>query len=86
MMEVILIGDMKFEGSEPAGTGLVIEADPMTLRSLAGFLYGKVDLLHAGALRNAVDAFCSCGGDGPGSGCQACEVWHRVKPFMVEGQ
>jgi len=30
------------------------------------------------ALREAVDAACTCGGAGPGDGCPACEVWHAL--------
>ena len=29
-------------------------------------------------LRDAVNAECACGGDGPENGCLACQVWHRV--------
>lgn len=30
------------------------------------------------ALREAVYAFCECGGGAPGECCPACEVWHSL--------
>jgi DNA repair exonuclease SbcCD ATPase subunit len=32
-----------------------------------------------GALRHAVNMACTCGGDGPGDCCPACEVWHLMR-------
>ena len=29
-------------------------------------------------IRRAVNASCKCGGAGPGEGCPACEVYHRL--------
>ena len=29
----------------------------------------------------AVNGACSCGGNGPGDGCPACEVWHVIADF-----
>jgi hypothetical protein len=34
------------------------------------------------ALREAVNENCSCGGNGPGEGCAACEVWHATLGMM----
>jgi len=34
---------------------------------------------YRGALREAVNASCTCGGAGPGEGCPACEVWHWMR-------
>lgn len=31
------------------------------------------------ALRVAVNMACTCGGDGPGDCCSACEVWHMMR-------
>jgi hypothetical protein len=31
------------------------------------------------ALREACDSACTCGGDGPGDCCPACEVWHLMR-------
>lgn len=30
-------------------------------------------------IREAVNSACTCGGDGPGMCCPACEVWHSIK-------
>jgi len=30
-------------------------------------------------LQELVNANCSCGGSGPGDGCEACEFWHSYK-------
>ena len=29
-------------------------------------------------LQNAVNAHCTCGGDGPGNGCVACDIYHAA--------
>ncbi len=34
-------------------------------------------MTHQDQLNRAVNSLCSCGGDEPGRGCLACEVWHR---------
>lgn len=34
---------------------------------------------HVDRLHEAVNASCTCGGAGPGEGCPACEVWHRMR-------
>lgn len=31
-------------------------------------------------ITNAHHAACTCGGAGPGAGCPACEMWHRLFP------
>ena len=33
-------------------------------------------------VERAVNAACTCGGDGPGAGCPACEVWHALRAKM----
>jgi hypothetical protein len=39
----------------------------------------------AESLREVVNDVCTCGGGGPGDGCPACELWHRVR-HLVDGR
>jgi len=47
-------------------------------------LEAKLSVLRY-AIQSAVNDECSCGGSGPGAGCQACEVWHNVKAMVPDG-
>ena len=41
------------------------------------------DKLFMEYLRRAVNASCTCGGAGPGDGCPACEVWHKMNEIKL---
>lgn len=39
------------------------------------------------AIKRAITAACSCGGRGPEDDpCEACELWHLLRPLLQKGE
>lgn len=47
------------------------------LRDVCVEILAELDALRA-RIEKTINAFCSCGGAGPGEGCVACDIYHAV--------